>query len=336
VKLSLMIPTFNSADTIERTLRSALSQHHRPLELIVYDEASDDGTRAIVERLLAGAPDGIEARLMTSESNSGPVRAWRVPLHAIGGDWCCFVWADDVLEEDFSTRMMAAADRAVAAGRKLVSCSAIVETGDETLDIFGHDRGIASAVEFSEGMFLRRFPLTQICRLYETQAAREVFERHVEIENQLGFDYTRHAYGNDVGFLSELAMAGEGVELLGDQLVRLVDSPRSMTRLGGRNHLWQMRWQYTFGFHRVWGWWKERGVPGADRLSAMADRRLALCSIMLGTPSGRWSVRNVAKAVGAYVDFRRWDYQKKGRSLDEHRRALTKQLPDSVHQDPPS
>ena len=52
MKLSLMVPTFRSAETIERTLGSVLAQRHRPLEVVVYDEASTDGTRELVEGLL--------------------------------------------------------------------------------------------------------------------------------------------------------------------------------------------------------------------------------------------------------------------------------------------
>ena len=37
MKLSLMIPTFQSGETIERTLTSALAQEYRPLEIVVYD-----------------------------------------------------------------------------------------------------------------------------------------------------------------------------------------------------------------------------------------------------------------------------------------------------------
>jgi hypothetical protein len=95
-----------------------------------------------------------------------------------------------------------------------------------------------------------------------------------------------------------------------------------------------MRWQYTYSFYRVWDWWKRRGVTGSNRLHAMADRRLALCSIMLGPSRERLSVRNVAKAVGAYVDYRRWDYQKTGMSLEEHRMALAKRASRSRKPDP--
>ncbi|HEY5922152.1 MAG TPA: glycosyltransferase, partial [Kofleriaceae bacterium] len=301
MKLSLMIPTFNSAETIERTLGSVLAQSHRPLEVVVYDESNKDNTREIVKRLLAAAPKDIEARLLTSEANSGPVKAWRVALHDITGDWCAFVWADDVLHPDYSTKMMAGVERAVPAGRKMVACSGVVEMGGKTFTYYATEKGVVSAQEFSEGMFMRKFPLTQICAVYETAAAREVFDRHIQFENPRGYDYNRHPYGNDVGYLSELAMAGNGVELLGERLVTLVDSGSSMTRRGTREHIWQMRWQYTFNQLRVWRWWAERGVPGAERLREMGEHRLALCSLMLGGNRERFDPRNYIKGVRAYL-----------------------------------
>lgn len=328
MQLSLMIPTFQSAGTIARTLASVLAQRYRPLEVVIYDEASKDDTRAIVRRLLdehAARPGDlppIAARLITSEHNSGPVKAWRVALHAITGDWCAFVWADDVLHADYSTRMMAGAARAAAAGRKLVACAGECEIGGEVIPYYAVDKGIASALEFSEGMFMRRFPLTQICAIYETAAAREVFDRHIQFDNPRGYDYNRHPYGNDVGYLSELAMAGGGVELLGERLVTLVDSGNSMTRRGTREHVWQMRWQYTFNQLRVWRWWAERGVPGAGRLRDMGERRLALCSLMLGGDRARLAPANYLRGLRAYLDFRRFDYQRTRHSLEEHRRRV--------------
>ncbi len=321
MKLSLMLPTFNSAETIERTLRSVLAQRYRPLEIVVYDEASSDDTRQIIRRLAQEAPPEIDVAVRESETNSGPVRAWRVALDAISGEWCAFVWADDVLKPTYSEHLMAGAAR--AAGRTLVSCSGEVENADGVRPYYATDRGVVSAQEYSEGIFLRRFPLTQICAVYETDAARRVFDRHVEIANPRGYDYNRHPYGNDVGFLSELAMEGGGVELLGERLVTLVDSGSSMTRRGTREHVWQMRWQYTFNFLRVWRWWRDRGLDGADRLVGMADRRLALCSLMLGGGERRRPA-SYGKALRAYREFRRLDYQLNQTTLDEHRAVVAR------------
>lgn len=329
MKLSLMIPTFHSAETIERTLQSVLAQTYRPLEVVVYDEASKDDTRTIVRRLLTdlaarGQPAPIEARFFSSEQNSGPVKAWRVALHAITGDWCAFVWADDVLHPDYSEKMMAGAARAGAVGRKMVACAGQVERAGAVRPYYSDDKGVISAVEFSEGMFMRRFPLTQICAIYETAVAREVFDRHIQFDNPRGYDYNRHPYGNDVGYLSELALAGGGVELLGEHLVTLVDSGSSMTRRGTREHVWQMRWQYTFNQLRVWRWWAERGVPGAERLRQMGERRLALCSLMLGGRRDRLRPSNYVRGLAAYLDFRRFDYQLTRQTLDHHRRRVAR------------
>jgi glycosyltransferase involved in cell wall biosynthesis len=317
-----MIPTFNSAETIERTLGSVLAQRYRPLEVVVYDEASADRTRELVEPLLAAADPEIETHFLSSEENSGPVLAWRVALHSITGDWCAFVWADDVLKADFSEKMMAGAERAAAAGRTLVACSGEVESGGQIRPYYSVDRGVVSAADYSEGIFMRRFPLTQICAVYDTATARAVFERHIRFDNPRGYDYNLNPYGNDVGFLSELAMEGGGVELLGERLVTLVDSGSSMTRRGTREHLWQMRWQYTFNSLRVWTWWSERNAPGARRLVALARRRLALCSLMLGGDGARFKPSAYVDAVRAYVEFRRLDYQLTRRSLEDHRRLV--------------
>lgn len=324
MKLSLILPTFESGETIERTLRSALAQEYRPLEIVIYDECSRDSTREIAERLLAAADPEVETRLFTSEENSGPVRAWRTGLHAATGEWCCFVWADDVLEDSFSTRMMDAAVRAREEGRKLVTCSAVIEQDGRVLPYYAVDRVLATPVEYSEGIFLRRFPLTQICSVYETGAARRVFDRHIAIENPRGYDYERYPYGNDVGFLSELAFEGGGVELVGDRLVTLVLSTSSMTRQALREHVWQHRWQYTYCFLRVWRQWLSQRVPDAARICAMAERRLALCSLMLGGYGVRFRPSTYTKAVRAYIEFRRLDYQVNHSTLDEHRRMIAR------------
>jgi succinoglycan biosynthesis protein ExoO len=322
VKLSLMIPTFQSGETIERTLTSVLAQEYRPLEVLVYDECSTDSTRETAERLLAAADTDIETRLVTSEENSGPVRAWRVALHTITGDWCSFVWADDVLKPSYSTTMMSAVARIAPRGLRLVTCSGEVETDGTVRPYYAADSGFATPAEYSEGIFLRRFPISQICSVYETSTARTVFDRHIQIENPRGYDYERHPYGNDVGFLSELAAEGGGVELVGDRLVTNVLSSSSMTRQALREHIWQHRWQYTFSFLRVWHWWVERAVPGAARLYGMADRRLALCSLMLGGFGARFRPSLYPKAVRAYLEYRRLDYQVTHSSLDEHREKI--------------
>ena len=49
-KLSVIMPAYNAAKYIERSMESVLSQGHDDLELIVINDGSTDDTAAVVSR----------------------------------------------------------------------------------------------------------------------------------------------------------------------------------------------------------------------------------------------------------------------------------------------
>src|ERR1700674_400681 len=51
--VTVVIPAFNAARTIDETLRSVRSQTHRRLEILIVDDGSTDATPQIVERHVA-------------------------------------------------------------------------------------------------------------------------------------------------------------------------------------------------------------------------------------------------------------------------------------------
>lgn len=100
--VSIITPTFNHARFIERCVRSVLAQTYRRWEMIVVDDASDDGTVESL-RYLAAANPGI--KLISHRRRRGPkglagsynqaLKASRGELVAVleGDDW----WAPDRL-----------------------------------------------------------------------------------------------------------------------------------------------------------------------------------------------------------------------------------------------
>lgn len=95
--ISVIIPMYNSADTIERCLTSVMRQSFRDTEIIVIDDGStDQGADVVLE--LASEDDRIR---YIRQENGGPSRARNRGLDEADGEWICFVDSDDAIEEDY-------------------------------------------------------------------------------------------------------------------------------------------------------------------------------------------------------------------------------------------
>lgn len=86
---SLIIPTYNRADLIGRTLETVFSQERPPDEVIVVDDGSTDGTL----ELLAGYGDKL--RVLRQE-NRGPGAARNRGVRDARGDYVVFLDSDDL------------------------------------------------------------------------------------------------------------------------------------------------------------------------------------------------------------------------------------------------
>jgi len=89
--VSVIIPTFNSARWLRDTIESVLAQTHRPLEVIIGDNGSTDGTREIA------ASYGSRLTLVHAHER-GPGAARNAGLDAARGEYVQFVDSDDLLE----------------------------------------------------------------------------------------------------------------------------------------------------------------------------------------------------------------------------------------------
>ena len=94
-KLSVIMPAYNAAKYIERSMESVLSQSHRELELIIVNDGSADDTAEVVSRV---AERDSRVRLITVE-NGGPAMARNHGLDSISADsdYVMFIDADDEL-----------------------------------------------------------------------------------------------------------------------------------------------------------------------------------------------------------------------------------------------
>lgn len=285
--VSLLIPTYNSALTIAEAIESCCQQTFRDLEIIIYDEVSKDNTREIIN---AAAAKDSRIRVITSETNSGPVRAWRKLLHEARGKYSTFVWSDDLILPRYLEVLVAVLEKNPT--HLIAGCNAYSEMLPETLAQNSGKNiltGVASrrllhdfpsvivrGDEYALGILAAVFPVSQICSLFHTIAAREVFDHYIQFENPYGFDFSRHAYGNDVSFASELGLRSGELFLTGEPLVSCRASPDSMTVNAQRDHRWQYWLQYVWAIRMAWTRCKNLS-PRMDALIRVVDDRVSFC-----------------------------------------------------------
>ena len=93
-KISVIMPAFNSANTIVESIDSVLKQSFSDFELIVVDDGSTDDT---YDRVLGVSLDDCRIRLL-QRSNGGVSAARNSALSVASGEYIAFLDSDDVYE----------------------------------------------------------------------------------------------------------------------------------------------------------------------------------------------------------------------------------------------
>lgn len=90
--VSVVIPTFNRGELIERAISSVIRQSYNSLEVIVVDDGSTDGTAKIIEDL---AHQDTRIRSFRHGHNKGAQAARNTGIRAAKGEWIAFLDSDD-------------------------------------------------------------------------------------------------------------------------------------------------------------------------------------------------------------------------------------------------
>ncbi len=86
--ISVIIPTFNRAQTLRRALDSVLKQDYPIHEIIVIDDGSSDNTTQIIE-------ENYPAICLIRQENRGVSAARNRGIHAASGQWIALLDSDD-------------------------------------------------------------------------------------------------------------------------------------------------------------------------------------------------------------------------------------------------
>src|SRR5258706_1629286 len=92
--ISVVCPTYNSANFILRTLENVADQVYPPFEIIVSDDGSTDDTVSLVRSFLNERP-GIKSELIVSP-HKGPGAARNTAVRCASAEWIALIDSDDV------------------------------------------------------------------------------------------------------------------------------------------------------------------------------------------------------------------------------------------------
>lgn len=136
---SVVIPLYNKADTIERTLRSIAQQTYHDFEVIIIDDGSTDGSAEVVQNLSLKIP-----LTLIKQKNSGVSVARNKGAEVAHGKFLAFIDADDewmaeYLQGVFSAHRCYPAARVIGTDYEAVYPDKIVS---------GRDKNIIEMVDF--------------------------------------------------------------------------------------------------------------------------------------------------------------------------------------------
>lgn len=100
---SLLVPVYNRAHLVERTLRSALAQTVTDIEVVVVDNCSTDDTFAVCSRIAAEDP---RVKVHRNDSNVGPVRNWQRCAALASAPYAKILFSDDLVAPKFIERTL--------------------------------------------------------------------------------------------------------------------------------------------------------------------------------------------------------------------------------------
>lgn len=128
-RVSVVIPTYNYADKVGGAIESALNQTRLPIEIIVVDDGSTDGTNEIVDRY----SNSLIPVHYIKQSNSGVAVARNRGVSESSGEYIVCLDADDRIDKEFIRACVEALDADPTLGIAYTGLLAVEPDGKQTV-----------------------------------------------------------------------------------------------------------------------------------------------------------------------------------------------------------
>ena len=139
-KVSVVLPIYNGERYLAATLESIAHQTHRPIQLIIVNDGSSDGSRDLCMKWIEKNGSDIDVRFIDNFLNFGVCSALRTACDLATGDFIAQIGHDDVWAPDHLASLVAALKNSSKAVAAFGSISHIDGAGDAIkIKIFDHE-----------------------------------------------------------------------------------------------------------------------------------------------------------------------------------------------------
>ncbi|MBB6511091.1 glycosyltransferase involved in cell wall biosynthesis [Rhizobium soli] len=177
--VSVVVATRNDAATIYESITSILNQSYTSLEVIVVDDASDDGTEEIVEKL--AAVDS-RVRVVVNKARQGTGKSRNKGILIATGQYITFQDGDDTSLDNRIALQMAAFDK--HPGAKLVLCN-YVRVNEKRQSLLVNDKRTMKCII---SMMFRREEVLDKVGLFREESVSEDADYYERIKAAFGPD----------------------------------------------------------------------------------------------------------------------------------------------------
>lgn len=104
--ISIIIPVYNAASTLDKCVRSILQQDFPNFEVLLVNDGSADNSLEVMQQLAA-----LDSRIIAiDKSHSGVSGTRNLALEHARGEYICFIDADDIVDANYLSAMYAHRD----------------------------------------------------------------------------------------------------------------------------------------------------------------------------------------------------------------------------------
>lgn len=146
-KVSMLMPTYNQVGFVEAALDSVFAQTYDNIELLVFDDASSDGTWDVVQACCAAHTGPQTVVLHRQPKNLGPHDNGVAAANAATGELLMLAYGDDVSHPERVAKVVAAWQ---ASGASLVAHNALTGADPEDPDKQMVGEGVSGVVSLVE------------------------------------------------------------------------------------------------------------------------------------------------------------------------------------------